>query len=310
MRFGMLVCTALLVMGMCLSAELLESSALIFPEIAALAFGAWATKARPWMATNLDMWLSPSVAGAVGIAVGRWLPLPFACQVAAAFVLVLAWLWVTRSAVLPSISAAILPLVAGETSWIYPLSVCVFTGIIMLVCHVLDWRGIGNYTRVVLKSPPTLSAGRQALVSLLRWGRILAIASFVAWLSRCVGWRFLLAPPLIIACITFVSPGGPFRSRPLALYLTVVACASLGAGLAWCAWQGWMPLFLAAGLACMGSFLVFQRASLPCPPAAALSVLPTIVPEALIPWYPLHIATGAAVFFVFGALLFPAKSQL
>ena len=158
MRFGMLVCTALLVMGMCLSAELLESSALIFPEIAALAFGAWATKARPWMATNLDMWLSPSVAGVVGIAVGRWLPLPFACQVAAAFALVLAWLWVTRSAVLPSISAAILPLVAGETSWIYPLSVCVFTGIIMLVCHVLDWRGIGNYTRVVLKSPPTLSA--------------------------------------------------------------------------------------------------------------------------------------------------------
>jgi len=185
-----------------------------------------------------------------------------------------------------------------------------FTGVIMLVCYVLDGMGHGNYTSVVLKRSPTLSAGRQALVSLLRWGRILAISVFVAWLSRYTGWLFLLAPPLIIACITFVSPSGPFRSRPATLYFVVVACASLGAGLAWCALQGWIPLFLASGLACMGSFLVFHKTALPCPPAAALSVLPSIVPEALIPWYPLHIAAGAAVFFALGALLFPASSKL
>ena len=48
---------------------------------------------------------------------------------------------------------------------------------------------------------------------------------------------------------------------------------------------------------------------MPCPPAAALSVLPFIVPPAILPDYCIDLAAGAALFFLLGALLFPVRAE-
>ena len=56
-------------------------------------------------------------------------------------------------------------------------------------------------------------------------------------------------------------------------------------------------------------FLLFQILNMPCPPAAALSVLPFIVPPAILPDYCVDLAAGAAFFFLLGALLFPVRAE-
>ena len=184
------------------------------------------------MATNFDLFLSPTLAAFTGWFVINYIPGPLTLRAGCAFVLVLLELRITASAVLPSISAAILPLVAGEASLYYPVAVAAFTAAIALVCYILDWTGHGNYTKVRLKYH-FLPQRRQLPALLFRWGRVLAITLACAWLSEYTGRTYLLAPPLIIACIEFVNPGGPFRKRPFSLYLLVVLGGAAGAGAAW-----------------------------------------------------------------------------
>ena len=183
LRPPLLLAVAALVSAMVFTAEITGLEAVIFPEIAALAFGAWGTRARPWMATNFDLFLSPTLAAFTGWFVINYIPGPLTLRAGCAFVLVLLELRITASAVLPSISAAILPLVAGEASLYYPVAVAAFTAAIALVCYILDWTGHGNYTKVRLKYH-FLPQRRQLPALLFRWGRVLAITLACAWLSE------------------------------------------------------------------------------------------------------------------------------
>ena len=186
LRPPLLLAVAALVSAMVFTAEITGLEAVIFPEIAALAFGAWGTRARPWMATNFDLFLSPTLAAFTGWFVINYIPGPLTLRAGCAFVLVLLELRITASAVLPSISAAILPLVAGESSLYYPMAVAAFTAAIALVCYILDWTGHGNYTKVRLKYH-FLPQRRQLPALLFRWGRVLAITLACAWLSEYTG---------------------------------------------------------------------------------------------------------------------------
>lgn len=141
LRPPLLLAVAALVSAMVFTAEITGLEAVIFPEIAALAFGAWGTRARPWMATNFDLFLSPTLAAFTGWFVINYIPGPLTLRAGCAFVLVLLELRITASAVLPSISAAILPLVAGESSLYYPVAVAAFTAAIALVCYILRRAG-------------------------------------------------------------------------------------------------------------------------------------------------------------------------
>lgn len=307
MKRYMLVSTSLLVMLMVALAGICNNNALIFPEIAALAFGGWAASSRPWMADNLSLWLSPSLAAIIGTLIINYCPFSLPLQAGTAFLCVLVELWILRSAVLPSVSAAILPLVTKDSSWSYPCSVCLFMGIVALVCILLDKKGFGNYTRVTLR-PVHIPIERQALASLWRWGKILLAVLAVAWISSQTGWRFLLAPPLIVACIEFVNPGGKLRSHPFRLMTLIFLSGLSGTLFIWIAWQGLLPFWLACGLATGTVFLLYQRTKMYCPPALALAVLPSIVPEQALLWYPLQLAGGCVLFFFLGSLLFSSRS--
>ena len=190
--------TSLLVMGMVATADLWRQPDLIFPELAALAFGAWAMPARPWMASTLHMWLSPTLAALTGALVQMYVPLPFVPRLLIAFVCVVAELWLLRSALLPSISAAILPIVTGTANWSYPLGVCILMGIVALGCRLLDLSGHGNYAglRPAPRSRATLTGVR---VSLTRWSKIFLLVIMVATFAGLSGWTFCVAPPLIVA---------------------------------------------------------------------------------------------------------------
>lgn len=291
-------------MAMTALAGIFHQNSIIFPEIAALTFGAWAMRSRPWMATNVSLWISPTLAAVTGVLIWHFVPAALPVQIALAFLCVLAELWVMRSALLPSISAAVLPLVTGDAGWIYPLAVGLLMGVVAWGCYLLDRFGKGNYNMEKLAPRRHAPLERQTLVSLARWGKILALVLVVAALSLLLDWKFAIAPPLIIACIEFVNPGSKLRRRPFRLYGLIVLSAAAGALFVGLARQGALPFWLAAGLATCIVYLLYWRMALPCPPAIALAILPTIVPPALLSVYPLHIALGCAAFFMGGSLLF------
>lgn len=308
MKIPLLLCTTLLVMVMTGLAGAFHQNAIIFPEIAALTFGAWAMRARPWMATNISLWLSPTLAALTGVIIFHYGPESFLLKIMIAFLCVLAELWIMRSALLPSISAAVLPLVTGDATWMYPVAVGLFMGIVAWGCFMLDRFGNGNYRQETLKRRGGVLPWPESLFSLLRWGKILALIIVVAGLSQLLGWPFVIAPPLIIACIEFVNPGSKLQRRPLRLFWLIVLSASTGALFVFLASNGSMPFWCAAGLATAVVYVLYWRLALPCPPAIALAVLPTIVPPALLPVYPLHIAVGCVVFFMGGKLLFRSEA--
>lgn len=295
--------TSLLVMGMVATADLWRQPDLIFPELAALAFGAWAMPARPWMASTLHMWLSPTLAALTGALVQMYVPLPFVPRLLIAFVCVVAELWLLRSALLPSISAAILPIVTGTANWSYPLGVCILMGIVALGCRLLDLSGHGNYAglRPAPRSRATLTGVR---VSLTRWSKIFLLVIMVATFAGLSGWTFCVAPPLIVACIEFVNPGAKLQRRPGSLFALMVIAASIGMLAALFAHRGFYPLWLAAGMATVAVYLLYWFLDLPCPPALALAVLPTIVPPHVLPLYPFEIILGCTAFFAVGKYLF------
>src|SRR5690554_4556944 len=119
------VFAVLLVIGMLATAALMKEKEIIFPEIAALAIGAWVMQPSPWKGRSINLWLSPTLAAFTGMTLIKFLPYPTIFLIAAALVLVIIQLRLLNSYIFPAISAAILPIVVSANSWYYPISVCI-----------------------------------------------------------------------------------------------------------------------------------------------------------------------------------------
>ena len=128
----------MLVIAMCIISEYIGEKEIIFPEISALAIGAWIMEKSTWGNKNFHLWLSPTIAALTGLVITRFLPYSPFFMIVGAFVLVVFQLKIIGSEVTPSFSAAILPILTHAQSWYYPLSVCILTGIIACGKKLID----------------------------------------------------------------------------------------------------------------------------------------------------------------------------
>ena len=206
---------------------------------------------------------------------------------------------------MPSISAAILPILIGTTSWIYPLSVCVLTAVIAIHTPLID-----RLLRQPSPPPPTplkpFSLGRE----LVFHGKLLFIVldvTFLAMKSHCI---FLIAPPLIVTLVEFSHDGSPLRKSPVKVFFllgfaagTGVLCHSiLALHLGWSLW-------LSSGLTTLALFFAYEFADMLFPPAAAIALLPTILPPEQIFHYPWQVMAGTALFLTVSLLFFRPLPQ-
>ncbi len=125
--------TILLVMAMVGVAEFFSLNEIIFPEIAALSFGAVVMEKCPWKGHPVLIWLSPTLGAITGVALLHLFSFSFALLVCTAFVLVALQLKILHSGVYPSISAAILPILLNVRSISYPISVCIMAGLLAII---------------------------------------------------------------------------------------------------------------------------------------------------------------------------------
>ncbi|UFS69565.1 hypothetical protein LPW11_16895 [Geomonas sp. RF6] len=304
---GMQFLSVLLVAGMFAAAEYFHESALIFPEIAALACGAWVMKPAPWRFTALTVWVSPTVAALTGVALLRFFPAAPLFLICAAFVAVAVQLKVMRSAVMPSISAAILPILTKADTLLYPASVCALTGLIALV-HLA--RGGTLHPEETL-SKQQLPAPAAAGSELGRWGKLTAGIFLVAIVALRSNALFMIAPPLIVTFVELSKPESPLRRRMWQV-LSLLSLASLAGVLELHLLHYLLhcPLALCAALTLATVYLLYGALDLPFPPAAAIALLPTIIPRDLLWYYPWQVLGGSVAFLALSAAIFKGEEVI
>lgn len=296
----------LLVVGMVAAAEYFGVQEIIFPEIAALAFGAWVMEERPWPGPTWTIWFSPTLGALTGVVLLRFLPLSLVALTGLAFVFVLLQLKLSRSSMSPSFSAAILPIITGIHSWAYPAAVFLMTGAIALMAraHTQDDPTEPSCPSQRQDEPPSLAR------SCRHYGKLLFFILIVALFATTWGGLFMMAPPLIVAFIELTHPGSALRQKSMPrLLLLFTGCALAGAGciaLVTCVFSG--PMWLGAGLSLACALAIAKRLRLASPPAMALALLPTILPREVLLVYPLQILAGSAIFMVFSHLWFKPET--
>jgi hypothetical protein len=272
----------------------------LFPELGALSHDVFTRPRGTWANSPLMLAITPVLTGAIGIEVTRTMPYGFASvllNVIAAIAVVLG----LGSPVAPAISAGLLPLVLGVTSWWYPPGI--MFGTVLLAVLSTGWKGyVASDGGVVETAAQPAEEVAQELAEDIthevaapvraRWEKLAALLAFVAvavMFVKLTGWRFILFPPLVVIGFEmFVHPDVcPWAKRPLML---PVACflTALGGFIFW-KFLGVTPLTAAL---CMGWGIVVLRAlDLHVPPALAVALLPLVMTHPTIV-YPLAVGLG------------------
>jgi hypothetical protein len=288
-----------LILAMFVVAERTGQKELIFPEISALALGTWVMKEPPWPFTPLRLWLSPTLAACTGTWIVRCLACPPVLMIAAALCLVFLELKLLRSAVVPSVSAAVLPVVTHTTTWRYPLAVVIWSGLVALgAC----WRLGRERNGLRGRNAEQRSEGGLGWSHGIRLLGGLLAASGIAVASGCT---YLVAPPLMVAFIELARPGGRLRGKAARAMVLMLSCAVSGTilfgglrdTLQW-------PPWVAAGATGIAAYAACRVLDLHFPPAAAIALLPGLVPAERLGAYPWQVLGGCCLFLTLRQLCF------
>lgn len=293
-----------LVIFMYVIAQLINDKEIIFPEIAALGVGAWFIKNSPWGKKPLYLWLSPTLAAITGVGMLHFLSVSKEILIAVTFLVVLLELLLMRSAVLPSISAAILPIVVNANSLYYILSVCVLSGMIAAGRGMLNYLqlrdNLASQEVAAVKEVPQTEWRKTAIYWLKRFIGVMIVATFAARSN----WIYIIAPPLIVTFIEFANTAGKVYRQPVRLFGLMLSAAF--SGTLWVELihlQFYWPLWIAALCSVIFIFFLFNKFNITFPPAAAIALLPTIIPVEMLWFYPFEVAAGVAIFIVFGKII-------
>jgi len=312
-----LILAILLIASMFAVAGYAAQQEIIFPEIAALALGAWVMEKPPWHCTTLSLWLSPSLAALTGMLIVRYFTYSPVFMTAGAFAIVILQLRLMRSAILPSISAAILPVITHSDSWYYPVSVCVLTGVIASGRFLINRSGSEKFSKCLLNMPyRVMPGGNLTLNESKYWGKLLAGIVAVSVIAVEFNLFFMIAPPLIVAFVELSKPDGSLRQKSRSIFILLVFAAFSGVFwldlinniLQW-------PILIFACFATASVFLMYRFMRLPFPPAVAIALLPAIIPSERLWSYPWHVLFGSAAFILISILWFgksgfaPGKSD-
>jgi hypothetical protein len=300
---------------------------LLFPELGALGSVVFSDPRGSWARSPLLLALTPFLTALPGVLITRSLPYgPLAVFLDVAVCLLV--IGALRSPIVPALSAGVLPLALGITSWQYPLAILAGTGGLALLVILrpklaMGWRGAlgpkplgdpaglmspdapiafpgstqapGERSGQPSLAAPAAGPGRvqtSAGTSLRTWLPPLVI--FLAgglMLVEVLGSHLVLYPPLMVIAYEMLAQPEhcPWHGRVGAV-LTVTGGAAV-AGLLLVQTLGVAPL--ACLLAVLATALLLHLTRLKCPPAYGLALLPFVIP-APPQAYPLLTLAGTA----------------
>ena len=280
---------------MFLATRLAEEPEMLFPEVGALAVGLVVVDKRVWSVRGWAAPLLMAMAALLGVSMVRYVCLPLAVQLLIGFASVATLLTVSRSGLAPAISACLLPILTGVTSWLYPLSVLGVTAVLVGMQWALERLGLRHELPAAVAVEPYVPCVR----SLKTWGACLMALAPVLAFFQWVDWRFAMAPPLVVTFVEFATSRSGLRMRPLLTWGLLVGAASIGSAARLSC--GGLPVEVVAAVVFVLILLLFRAARKPFAPAAAIALVPFILPESEVAWFVLRVAAGA------GSLILLAK---
>lgn len=292
------ISSLLMILLMIGAAECLGEKEIIFPEMAALTIGLWIIDKQVWKVRRRQIILLMTLGAFAGVCIVRYSPLPFLINLCLAFAFTAVCLSVSRTTLIPQISACMLPVLLHTETWVYPVSVCLLSVVAVTGQRIMERKGIRH---------PAIhtAANRNWKRDARRWFLLLCFVFLIGALAVYTRNNYLIIPPLIVTFAEFVHSKAGFRTRPVQVFLFLVTASVLGtvaeiAGHYYLRLpQSIVALFIGACL-----FGLFEWTGKFFAPAGALALIPLIVPREGLAWLPLQAAAGAALFITIAMVVF------
>lgn len=274
---------------------------IVFPEILAVALGALCMERQPWRASRPLMVLLMTGSAFLGVGVVRFVPLPLLGQALIGFGFVAICLILTDCSLAPMISACILPMYLGTETMVYPLSVAVMMLVLVLIQWALERSGLRP-------APQRFSWRKPTRGIFCAWGVAFAGFALLETAALTLGKVYLMVPPLIVTWVE-----GCFHDwngRRMRILASVVgsACVGIAARLLLGGILGW-PIVVCGAIAAalLLALSVLLRSSFP--PACAVGLLPFLLPQEGIGWYPVLTAAGCGVILLLTRFVSPIVAK-
>lgn len=283
-------------------AEFTNEKEIIFPEIVALTIGAWISAKQPWMSNKRKMFALISLAALMGVCTVRYVAAPLIFQVGLCFAFTGLALTITKTTLIPIISACILPVYLQTTSWVYPISVAIMSAIIIAAQWLMEKEGLrykNHYEPCVFDFKDEFKKWSKLLI-------LLMIISLIPVQSRNL---YFIAPPLIVAFTEFANVNSKLRKKALPIFLIILTAAFVGMGIRVVLnMYLHVPLVFCAIVACLFLFVTFEFSQVLFPPAGAILLLPMILRYEDLKYYPFEVAIGAAIFITAAFFFFKSRN--
>lgn len=292
------ISTLLLVGLMVGIAELLNEKEIIFPEITALAVGYMVAQKRSWKVNGKRMLLLITICATVGVLIVRYSGLTLFPQMIIAFSFAQILFMFSGTTFAPFVSAIVLPVMMQTKSFIYPISAVILT-ILVIGFHQLflkmKIREDEEYIPVMLNSKDDIIDTALRVVCV-------AIVGFVAIYFN---YKFIIAPPLLVAFTEFSRPRNKVRNKPIKTVLVITCCALVGSLSRYLLTiKLELPLTVSALIATLIMLLILTYTKMYMPPVGAITILSMIIPEISVITYPLQIFVGSVVIILLSRVFF------
>ena len=278
-RIERYIFAGLMAFVMILIAELSGEREIIFPEICALTIGAWISEQQPWICNKRKMFFLVSIA--------------CLCFAFTGFILT-----ITRTTLIPIISACILPVYLGTKSWVYPISVTIMA----LMIITAQWLMEKNHLKPKNEYIPCEFDYKYQII---KWSKLLVVFAILALIPFENHQIYFLAPPLIVTFAEFANPKSPMRNKPFHIIGLMTLASATG-----CMLREVLnlylhfPLTICATLACCVLFVTFDKVKTLFPPAGAILLIPMILKTQYLMTLPFEVCIGATVLIFTAKLLF------
>lgn len=216
------VLTLILVGIMTFVAEILGEGEIIFPEITALAIGYMVTQKRGWKVNDSRMIALIAICAVAGVLTVRYIKVGIYLEILIAFVFAQILFMLSGTTFAPMISAIVLPVMMQTESFIYPIAAFLLTIAVVLFRRFLlkvKIRDKEDFQSV------NLHAKSDVIDTAVRTICVAVVGFFAIWL----GFKFAIAPPLLVAFAEFSRPKNKARNKPVKTVLLITVCAFVGA---------------------------------------------------------------------------------
>ena len=293
--------TVMFVTLMVAAAELSGEREIIFPEITALAIGYIVAEKRSWHVNSIRIVVLITLCAIAGVLIVRSRFAGILTEILIAFALCQLIFMYSGTTFAPFVSAVILPITMQTESFVYPAAAFVLT-LIIVALHTLFLKcGLRSDEDFV---PKRLNSRTDYIDAVLRVISV-GIVGAVAFMS---GYRFVIAPPLLVAFTEFSRPGNKACNKPFKTIAVVTLCAVIGAV---CRYfiniSLGLPLTVAAAVAAVLLLAVIHKSCMFMPPAGAITILAMIIPETAVMTFPVQILCGVGSFMLLTHIIFKSR---